>query len=261
VPPDAATVTEYATPFTASGNGEAVVIFGAGALTTIDRALDEVCEALSVTWTVKLLVPDAAGVPLITPAVVKVKPAGSAPAATDHVCGGVPPVAAKVWEYDVPTVAAGKGATVVIENGDGVTVIESDFDAAWEAASATWTVKIKIPAVVGNPLITPVVESVNPWANVPATTDQEYGGVPPVAAKVWEYDAPTVAAGKGDAVVIDGVGRLIAIESDLDAVWEPLSVTWTVKLAVPGVVGDPLITPAAERLRPTGNAPDTRDQE
>jgi hypothetical protein len=58
-------------------------------------------EALSLTWTVKLEVPEPVGVPLRTPAADKDRPAGSGPVpgtTRDHVYGLVPPVAARVCE-------------------------------------------------------------------------------------------------------------------------------------------------------------------
>src|SRR5262252_7593695 len=61
-----------------------------------------------------------------------------------------------------------------------------------EAASVTFTVKLEEPTVVGVPVIAPV-EAVRarPGGNAPATMDQEYGGVPPIACSVAEYDALT----------------------------------------------------------------------
>ena len=67
-----------------------------------------------VTWTVKLEVPAAVGVPLSRPAEERLRPAGSVPADTDQVYGVVPPAAASVWLYAVPTVPAGNGDVVVI---------------------------------------------------------------------------------------------------------------------------------------------------
>ena len=64
----------------------------------IDNALVAVPLALSATCTVKLLVPAAVGVPLMTPALLKLKPAGSVPELTDQVYGVVPPLAANVCE-------------------------------------------------------------------------------------------------------------------------------------------------------------------
>jgi hypothetical protein len=45
-----------------------------------------------VTFAVKLDVPAAVGVPLMTPALDNVKPAGNVPALTDQVSGAVPPI-------------------------------------------------------------------------------------------------------------------------------------------------------------------------
>lgn len=61
----------------------------------IERALVAVALTLSLTWTVKLLVPAVVGVPVITPAVLMVSPAGRVPAVLDQVYGVVPPVAAR----------------------------------------------------------------------------------------------------------------------------------------------------------------------
>ena len=71
---------------------------------------------------------------------------------------------------------------------------------------------------------------------------------------------PTIPAANGDAVVIEICGRPNVSENGLDAVCDPLSTTWTVKLVVPGVVGVPLTTPAADNVRPAGNVPDRTDQ-
>ena len=64
----------------------------------IDRAFVAVsagvCE--SVTRTVKLEVPEAVGVPLITPPELRLKPAGSEPDASDQLYGVTPPLAANV---------------------------------------------------------------------------------------------------------------------------------------------------------------------
>ena len=51
-----------------------------------------------------------------------------------------------------------------------------------DAESATWAVKLKVPAAVGVPLMTPVAESDNPGGRVPDATDQWYGRVPLTAA-------------------------------------------------------------------------------
>jgi hypothetical protein len=55
-------------------------------------------DALSVTRTVKVLAPAAPGVPDIVPPAARINPAGSAPLATAHEYGGVPPEAASGCE-------------------------------------------------------------------------------------------------------------------------------------------------------------------
>jgi hypothetical protein len=45
-------------------------------------------------------------------------------------------------------------------------------------------VKLDVPVAVGVPEITPVAVRVSPAGSVPLAIDQEYGGVPPVAARV-----------------------------------------------------------------------------
>jgi hypothetical protein len=57
----------------------------------------------SVTFAVKLNEPDAVGVPEIVPVADKVKPAGNAPELMLQLYGVVPPDAASVVEYGVPT--------------------------------------------------------------------------------------------------------------------------------------------------------------
>ena len=73
--------------------------------------------ALSVTPIVneKRLLATLVGVPLITPLdEFSVNPAGNDPDFTDHVYGGLPPLAARVSEYATPTVPEGSGVAVVI---------------------------------------------------------------------------------------------------------------------------------------------------
>ena len=159
-----------------------------------------------VTWTVKLDVPAALGVPLKTPAEDSVSPTGSVPAVTDQLYGGVPPETASVWLYGVPAVPAGSGLTVVIDSAAGSTVTVNAFVAV--PPPVTWTVKLDVPAALGVPLKTPAEDSVSPTGSVPAVTDQLYGGVPPETASVWLYGVPTVPAGSGLTVVIDKRRRI-----------------------------------------------------
>ena len=74
-----------------------MVMFNAGALMVIESAALIEAELLSVTLMVKLEDPAVVGVPEIVPP-ERVRPAGSDPPATDHIYGGVPPVAVSACE-------------------------------------------------------------------------------------------------------------------------------------------------------------------
>jgi len=98
-----------------------------------------------------------------------------------------------------------------------------------------------------------------PAGNAPESTVQEYGVVPPVAAKVTEYADPTVALGKVAVVIVGAApAAIVLIESSLVAFWagEDESATCTVKVGWPTVVGVPLIVPPWLKVNPAGNDPD-----
>ena len=50
--------------------------------------------------------------------------------------------------------------------------------------SVTWTVKLKVPAVVGVPVIVPAVDKLRPVGNVPLLIDHDVGVMPPLAVSV-----------------------------------------------------------------------------
>jgi hypothetical protein len=101
--------------------------------------------------------------------------------------------------------------------------------------------------------MTPAEDNVRPPGGAPDVTIHVNGGVPPVAAKLWEYDMPSVPVGRGDPVVIES-GWATVIESTLDAVCTPLSATCTVKVVVPiaAFFGLPSILPPPDRFSPSG---------
>ena len=80
-----------------AGSGDAVIA-KVGGLMVKDSAAVVDADALSVTRTVKLLVPDAAGVPAIVPLAARVNPDGGTPLASVHEYGGEPPDAVSVCE-------------------------------------------------------------------------------------------------------------------------------------------------------------------
>jgi len=99
-----------------------------------------------------------------------------------------------------------------------------------EALSATRTVKLYVPAVVGVPVIAPALESASPGGRVPDVIVQVYGETPPLAVSACEYVPLVNPDSRGEDVVIVSGGGLIVRLKVLVAVIEALSVTRTVKL-------------------------------
>ena len=65
-------------------------------------------------------------------------------------------------------------------------VMERPLVAVLVAASVTCTVKLTVPATVGVPVMAPVEDRPSPAGRAPALIENEYGGVPPLAATLCE---------------------------------------------------------------------------
>jgi hypothetical protein len=175
VPPLAASVVEYATPTCPAVSVEVVMVTGETAVATV-RVNDWVAVCAvgvveSVTFAVNVNEPDAVGVPEIVPPEESVNPPGRAPELMLQPYGVVPPLAASVVEYAVPTVPAG---TELVETVTGVTAAEivrvNDFVAVCAVGvveSVTFAVNVNEPDAVGVPEIVPPVESVTPPGRPP----------------------------------------------------------------------------------------------
>jgi hypothetical protein len=81
---------------------------------------------------------------------------------------------------------------------------ESEDDTVVPLESFTVSEAIWVPAVVGVPLIVPLLLSERPPGKLPA--DHAYGELPPVAARFAEYAVPTVPAGKAVVEIKSGAG-------------------------------------------------------
>ncbi len=129
--------------------------------------------------TVKVYLPVAVGVPEITPAALRVSPAGRLPELTDHVMGVVP-VAVKTALYAVPAVPEER-LVVVIEGLPGTVgvaiVIVKDIDAV-PTEFVACTVNVKVPACVGVPEMSPDVLSSRPLGSAPLVRAHVMGAVP-----------------------------------------------------------------------------------
>lgn len=208
------------------------------------NALVAVCgvELESFAWTVKELVLLTVGVPLKAPLEeFKTSARGKDPVTTDQAYGAVPPAALNVPEYALPVCPLGSDVLVIETGFDPVAAIVTlnDFVAvsAVELESFTWIIKETVPDWAGVPLKAPLEAfSVTPAGREdPVTTDQLYGVLPPLAAKVAEYAEPACPLGS-EAVVIDTAEAVDTTKvSVLLAVWAvPLaSLTCAVKETVP----------------------------
>jgi hypothetical protein len=76
--------------------GRELVVMVSGAKIVMLKACVAVFESESVTLTVKLLVPVAVGVPLMTPLELRVNPVGRLPDNSDQVLEPLPPLEASV---------------------------------------------------------------------------------------------------------------------------------------------------------------------
>lgn len=97
--------------------------------------------------------------------------------------------------------------------------------------SVTLIVNEKEPAVVGVPVIAPVVAlRVRPGGSEPDATENLYGKVPPVAMTVEEYGTPTSPVVPGGQATVRGAGEMVMPQLLVVAVVPfPESVTFMVK--------------------------------
>ena len=145
---------------------------------------------LSVTVMMLVTVPGVIGVPVMIPVFLsKKRPSGNAVLVQDK--GAVPPVAVKVTFIPKLAVIAGMEA-VVITMGLAMIMLSCLVTFSGTGAeSESSMVKLKVPAVVGLPLITPVAAfRMSPAGKLsPTLSAQTYGAAPPVPVKVSTYPA------------------------------------------------------------------------
>ena len=137
-----------------------------------------------LAFTVKVNAPGIVGAPASAPLVEsRLSPFGSEPDATLNVGDGLP-VAAKVYEYGLPTLAVVAGLSAV-KLGAAVTVtVNVGVIASGGVPLLALTANVNTPGVVGVPATTPLAESrLSPFGSEPDATLNVGGGLP-VAAKV-----------------------------------------------------------------------------
>ena len=125
--------------------------------------------------------------------------------------------------------------------------------------SVTLTVKEKTPAASGVPLIRPELERLSPAGRLPLLSVKVQGAVPPQAMTCETYGMPVTPDVPGAQATDNGAGPMVIPQSEVIFTWAVLlvlSVTLTVKLLEPAVVGVPLMTPeAAFSVSPDGSDP------
>ncbi len=124
--------------------------------------------------------------------------------------------------------------------------------------STTATVKDEFPLAVGVPEMIPARLRVSPGESCPELIDQVYGAVPPTACSVSEKNVPWAAVAAGVVAMLICIGD-ISIVTTVDWVRAgiSLSLTATVKLAMPVVIGVPERIPVDEPSEsPAGKLPE-----
>jgi len=147
----------------------------------------------------------------------------------------------------------------VVIDGASPIVIDNALVTEPPTLSVTFSVKLKVPGVVGIPEIRPLLAKLSPPGSGPGDNVQVYGCVPPDAAAFIEYATLTSPFGRA-VVVIDGAEAMV-IDNTLVADAPTLSVTFSVKFTIPAAVGVPVIAPVlAFKISPAGNGPGDNDQ-
>ena len=122
-----------------------------------------------------------------------------------------------------------------------------------ELLSVTCTVNVAVPAADGVPPMLPAALRVSPAGSAPVAIVQVYPTVPPLAVRVCWYAVPTTPAGSDEVPMVSPTPT--TIDKLAVALAELLSVTCTVKFAVPAAVGVPPMLPLALSASPAGSAP------
>jgi len=212
----------------------------------------------SVTRIVNAKLPVVAGLPVTEPPLgLRVNPAGIDPLSIDHVYGGSPPVAASGAEYATPQLAGGRDDSVVIVR-PAVTLTVKDRVAFADSPSDTCIVKLKSPAAVGLPVMSPLDGfNARPGGNDPVVIDQLYGDLPPLTFSVCEYDAPTTPLGSAAVVIVRPAVTVML--SAWVALFPSESLARIVKKNVLAWFGVPVISPEDVSANPDGRFPSAID--
>jgi hypothetical protein len=192
VPPLVLIGALYGTPTIPLGS---TVVVMTRVLTARVRVCEAVCggTAESVTLAVKVATPAAPGVPLITPLLLSVNPAGSAPLVIADENGATPPATGNLWLYERPATAVGIVVEVNTSGATDTLMVSVPLVAVLGRTllSVTCAVKVNVPAVVGEPDRIPSGLSVTPGGSVPAATAHVSVPSPPCCNRSCTYGCDT----------------------------------------------------------------------
>jgi hypothetical protein len=126
--------------------------------------------------------------------------------------------------------------------------------------SVTVAVNVKVPALVGVPLKSPRLLNPKPGGSVPLVTVALNGCRPPVSGKGWLYGLPAPALGIVLDLKASVPSETLIVKLPLVAVLAGLllSVTCTVNVNEPVVVGVPDRIPFVPKVIPDGRAPEAK---
>jgi len=158
-------------------------------------------------------VPAVVGVPEICPLVpFTLSPPGNAPTVTLQLTGAVPPLEASVELYARFTSPAGSVAVVTVSTGALMVMLNAFvLVSGGLPESVTFTVKLEVPAVVGVPVIAPVLAlRLNPAGKAPLVILHVNGETPPLSCSAALYAVPTVPLASDDKVT-DGAGVAVML--------------------------------------------------
>ena len=119
----------------------------------------------------------------MVPVGARVSPGGRLPAEMLKTYGPGAPDADRAWLYGVPTDPPGRTAGLIVVAGQLMTMVKL-FDATQPLASVALTPNVKLPWVVGVPVIEPPGDRVSPGGRAPEESANVYGAVPPEAVSV-----------------------------------------------------------------------------
>jgi hypothetical protein len=177
------------------------------------------------------------------------KPAGSAPALTDHTYGCTPPVAARAKLKAEPTAASGAVAGVITSGVRTAMFLGCETCTGVEDESVACRVNGNAPVTVGVPTTLPEAPSIaSPPGSAPLVTAQVIGATPPEKGTLALYALPKTASGMG-VLPIEGEASTVTLTA---AVLDGSATESAVTLAVPalGAVSVALVGVTFESVPP-----------